>query len=32
MFIVINGFEMRRKVCGKFDPVKLRQLIMDGSV
>lgn len=32
LFIVINGFEWKRKICAKFDPTKLKQLIMDGLV
>ncbi|VDM09134.1 unnamed protein product, partial [Wuchereria bancrofti] len=31
LFILINGFEWKRRVCGKFDQVKFQQLVMEGS-
>lgn len=32
LFILINGFEWKRRVCGKFDQAKFKQLVMEGSV
>ncbi|EJW83362.1 hypothetical protein WUBG_05729, partial [Wuchereria bancrofti] len=29
LFILINGFEWKRRVCGKFDQVKFQQLVME---
>ncbi|VBB29375.1 unnamed protein product [Acanthocheilonema viteae] len=31
LFILINGFEWKRRVCGKFDQAKFQQLVMEGS-
>uniref|UniRef100_A0A915Q0T8 SANT domain-containing protein n=1 Tax=Setaria digitata TaxID=48799 RepID=A0A915Q0T8_9BILA len=31
LFILINGFEWKRRVCGKFDQTKFQQLVMEGS-
>uniref|UniRef100_A0A8R1U117 SANT domain-containing protein n=1 Tax=Onchocerca volvulus TaxID=6282 RepID=A0A8R1U117_ONCVO len=31
LFILINGFEWKRRVCGKFDRAKFQQLVMEGS-
>ncbi|MCP9258759.1 Protein cramped-like protein [Dirofilaria immitis] len=30
LFILINGFEWKRRVCGKFDQAKFQQLVMEG--
>uniref|UniRef100_A0A0R3RSG5 SANT domain-containing protein n=1 Tax=Elaeophora elaphi TaxID=1147741 RepID=A0A0R3RSG5_9BILA len=31
LFILINGFEWKRRACGKFDQAKFQQLVMEGS-
>lgn len=32
LFILINGFEWKRRVCSKFDQAKFQQLVMEGFV
>ncbi|VDN03798.1 unnamed protein product [Thelazia callipaeda] len=31
LFILINGFEWKRRICDKFDEAKFHQLVMNGS-